>query len=88
MIVPVRFQSLDCWVALLAVLLFCALGGISSLLYLQAEDNQPLLTVRRHQKDPQPIYPTHRATNPTSGEQKMPAKQDRSPPSPAQNPAA
>ena len=85
---PIRLRSIDRSAALFAVLLLCAIGGVSSLLYFETDDNQPLLTLRRRPKDPQPNYPARRETGPTTQEKEMRGKEDRTPPSSAQNPAA
>ena len=87
MISPIRLRSLDSSVALFAVLVFCAIGGVFSLFYCEIEDNQPLLTLRRRPDDPQLRYP-HSGTDQTTPITKIPKEQDDPSPSPPENPAA
>ena len=87
MISPIRLRSLDSSVALFAVLVFCAIGGVFSLFYFEIEDNQPLLTLRRRPEDPQLRYP-HSATDQTTPITKIPKEQDHPSPSPPENHAA
>ena len=88
MTLPVRVRSLDSSVALFAVLLFCAIGGVFSLFYFEIDDNRPLLTLRRRPEDPQPHYPAHSGTDRTTPIAKIPKRQDDPPPIHAKNHAA
>ena len=87
MISPIRLRSLDSSVALFAVLVFCAIGGVFSLFYFEIEDNQPLLTLRRRPEDPQLRYP-HSGTDQTTPITKIPKEQYHPSPSPPENHAA
>src|SRR6476659_8233127 len=88
MTLPVRVRSLDSSVALFAVLLFCAIGGVFSLFYFEIDDNQPLLTLRLRPEDPQLHYPAHSGTDQTTPITKIPQEQDDPPPAHVKNHAA